>query len=167
MIDFEAIYNDNKSYIHSVVSRYVRNPAEAEEVTQEAFLKAWRARESFRGESAVRTWLHRIAVNTAKNYLVAQSRRPRYQDTEEDGEIIISDFDSPDSELERDQRLDAISDAVDNMPEELGLSILYRHVDGLTYEEISEAMNANIGTVRSRLHRARQLLSDKTSIVTI
>lgn len=156
-MNFEQVYRDHKPYIESVVSRYCNSPEEVEDVTQDAFIRAYRGRENFRGDSTVKTWLHRVAVNTALNHITKQKRRPQCNDNEGE-EISILDGDSPESQAERDQTLAAITDRLDNMPSELGLTLLYYHIDGLKYDEIAETMAINIGTVRSRIHRARKML---------
>lgn len=156
-MNFEQVYRDHKSYIESVVSRYCNTPDEVEDVTQDAFIRAYRGRENFRGDSTVKTWLHRVAVNTALNHITRKQRRPQCNDNDGE-EVIIPDGDSPDQQAERDQTLAAITYRLDNMPEEMGLTLLYYHVDGLKYEEIAETMGINVGTVRSRIHRARELL---------
>ena len=156
-MNFEEVYRDHKSYIQNVVSRYCVTPEEVEDVTQDAFIRAYRGRDNFRGDSTVKTWLHRVAVNTALNHITKQKRRPQCNDNEGE-EIIVPDDDSPESQAERDQTLSAITYRLDNMPSELGLTLLYYHIDGLKYDEIAETMGINVGTVRSRIHRARNLL---------
>jgi len=143
-------------------------PAEVEDVAQDAFIKAYRALPQFRGESAFYTWLYRIAVNTAKNYLATQGRRPESSsdiDTEEaetfaDGELL-RDINTPDSMLHTKQVAETVNRAMEALPEELRTAITLREIEGLSYEEIAEAMECPIGTVRSRIFRAREAIAEK------
>jgi RNA polymerase sigma-70 factor (ECF subfamily) len=147
--------------------RYVRDPSEALDVSQEAFLKAYRALPKFRGDSAFYTWLYRIAVNTAKNYIVAMNRRPVEYDLdlqESDGyelNVKLRNEDSPEKIAQRDELQEAVQSAIDSLPDELRAAILLREIDGLSYEEIAHAMECPVGTVRSRIFRAREAI-DKT-----
>jgi len=151
-----------------LVSRLIRDPAEVEDVAQDAFIKAYRALPQFRGESAFYTWLYRIAVNTAKNYLATQGRRPESSsdiDTEEaetfaDGELL-RDINTPDSMLHTKQVAETVNRAMEALPEELRTAITLREIEGLSYEEIAEAMECPIGTVRSRIFRAREAIAEK------
>lgn len=150
--------------IVSLVSRFVRNPADALDVTQDAFIKAYRALPNFRGESAFYTWLYRIAVNTAKNYLVSQARRAA--DSELDvtdierfeGESALKDNSTPEKLLLRDEIQDTVIRVIDELPEDLRVAITLREVEGLSYEDIAAAMDCPIGTVRSRIFRAREAI---------
>lgn len=149
-----------------LISRMVRNPAESEDVTQEAFIKAYRALPSFRGESAFYTWLYRIGVNTAKNWLVANGRRtPTSTDMDnEDAEAfgesdLLRDVDTPERLLMSKQIGQTVNSAMLELPEELRTAITLREVDGLTYEEIAQVMECPIGTVRSRIFRAREAIA--------
>jgi len=149
-----------------LVMRFVRDPAEAEDVTQEAFIKAYRALPSFRGESAFYTWLYRIGVNTAKNWLVANARRmPTVSDiTDEDGDGIddsglLRDDQTPDRILLSKQIGATVDAAMDALPEDLRTAITLREIDGLSYEEIALVMDCPIGTVRSRIFRARDAIA--------
>jgi RNA polymerase sigma-70 factor (ECF subfamily) len=141
--------------------RYIRDPAEALDVSQEAFIKAYRALPKFRGESAFYTWLYRIAINTAKNHIVSMNRKPLDYDLDpqnSDGYEVPSklrDDDSPEKILQREELREALEEAIDSLPEELRVAIVLREVDGLSYEEIAEAMDCPVGTVRSRIFRAR------------
>ncbi len=157
-------------YQHKVVKlimRYVRDPSEALDVSQEAFLKAYRALPKFRGDSAFYTWLYRIAVNTAKNHIVAMNRRPIEYDLdlqESDGyelNVKLRNEDSPEKIAQRDELRQTVQSAIDSLPDELRVAILLREIDGMSYEEIAHAMECPVGTVRSRIFRAREAI-DKT-----
>ncbi len=151
-----------------LLSRMVRDAAEIEDITQESFIKAYRALPQFRGDSAFYTWLYRIAVNTAKNYLVAKGRRAPTTtefDSEEaegfeDGDLL-RDIATPDAELHTKQVARAVNEAVDSLPEELRTAITLREIEGLSYEEIAQMMECPIGTVRSRIFRAREAIAEK------
>ncbi|WP_269808141.1 RNA polymerase sigma factor RpoE [Marinomonas sp. BSi20414] len=145
-----------------LIGRYVQDRSEALDVAQESFIKAYRAIESFRGESAFYTWLYRIAVNTAKNYLVSRSRRPPESDVELDNEEVFSvyeslaDIDTPEAKLNSDRLEKEIHYAIQQLPEELRSALTLREFDGLSYEDISLIMECPVGTVRSRIFRARE-----------
>ena len=151
-----------------LLSRLIRDPAEVEDVTQEAFIKAYRALPSFRGDSAFYTWLYRIGVNTAKNYLVSQGRRAPTT-TEFDSEEAESfeegdqlrDINTPEHLLLTKQIGETVNAAMDSLPEELRTAIMLRELDGLSYEEIAAIMECPIGTVRSRIFRAREAVAEK------
>jgi RNA polymerase sigma-70 factor (ECF subfamily) len=151
-----------------LLSRFIRDPAEVEDVAQEAFIKAYRALPSFRGESAFYTWLYRIGINTAKNYLVAMGRRaPTVTDFDseeaesfEDGDQL-RDINTPESVLMSRQIGDTVNDAMADLPEELRTAIALREIEGLSYEEIATIMNCPIGTVRSRIFRAREAIATR------
>jgi RNA polymerase sigma-70 factor (ECF subfamily) len=154
-------------YQHKVlglISRFVKDPHEAEDVAQEAFLKAYRALPSFRGDSAFYTWLYRIAVNTAKNYLVSRGRRPPSTDVDmDDAELIddtstLRDVETPDATMEKEDLQRIINKAIDNLPEELRTAFTLREFSGLSYEDITEIMDCPVGTVRSRIFRAREAI---------
>ena len=147
-----------------LVRRLVSNSDEADDVVQDAFIKAYRALPQFRGDSAFYTWLYRIAVNTAKNHLVSRGKRPislsELTSNEGDDEsfevpVVTIDNNTPEAELMSRQIAEAVNRAVSALPEELQTALSLREIDGLSYEEIAEAMNCPIGTVRSRIFRAR------------
>ncbi|MEK7796168.1 MAG: RNA polymerase sigma factor RpoE, partial [Pseudomonadota bacterium] len=145
-----------------LVGRYVRDHAEAEDVTQEAFIKAYRALRGFRGDSAFYTWLYRIAVNTAKNYLESRGRRPVSLDLELEGLEMLDDSESlreqatPERQLLTGEIATTIQQVLDLLPADLRMAITLREIEGLSYEEIAEIMDCPIGTVRSRIFRARE-----------
>jgi RNA polymerase sigma-70 factor (ECF subfamily) len=151
-----------------LLSRLIRDPAEVEDIAQEAFVKAYRALPSFRGDSAFYTWLYRIGINTAKNHLVALGRRAptttefNADEAEgfEDGEQL-RDINTPESVLMSKQIADTVAEAMDELPEELRMAITMREIEGLSYEDIAAAMNCPIGTVRSRIFRARDAIAAK------
>jgi RNA polymerase sigma-70 factor (ECF subfamily) len=163
---FELLVMKYQRKLGRLLSRWVRDPAEVEDVTQEAFIKAYRALPSFRGESAFYTWLYRIAINTAKNYLVALGRRAPTStgfDNEEaegfeDAEQL-RDSSTPETELEGKQVAAVVNKAMDALPEDLRTAITLREIEGLSYDEIASVMNCPIGTVRSRIFRAREAIA--------
>ncbi len=147
-----------------LVARFVRDASECEDVTQEAFIKAYRALPNFRGESAFYTWLYRIAVNTAKNHLVSAGRRPPSQDLDAEeanhsaaGARFV-ELNTPESAVMNGELLGVIRRTIDELPDSLREAIVYREFDGLSYEEIAQLMECPIGTVRSRIFRARETL---------
>ncbi|MBX2869257.1 MAG: RNA polymerase sigma factor RpoE [Acidiferrobacterales bacterium] len=156
--------------IQNLVSRFIKDRAEQEDVTQEAFIKAYRAIGNFRGESAFYTWLYRIAVNTAKNQLVGAGRRPPQQDVDidESGAMGFADglteMNSPDAILQNDELVQTIRQAIGELPDELRQAITLREFDGLSYEEIADVMECPIGTVRSRIFRAREAIEQAMEI---
>ena len=164
---FDVLVLKYQQRIAKLVSRYVRDQDEVLDVTQEAFIKAYRALPRFRGDSAFYTWLYRIAINTAKNYLVAQGRRPPATDVDAedavyvDGGMRLSDRDTPEQLVQRDQVERVIYETIDGLPEELRTAITLREMEGLSYEEIAETMDCPIGTVRSRIFRAREAIETK------
>jgi RNA polymerase sigma-70 factor (ECF subfamily) len=156
-----------RKYQHKVVkliSRYIKDPEEALDVSQEAFIKAYRALPNFRGDSAFYTWMYRIAINTAKNYLVAQGRRLpnvdiEIQDAEQfEGPNTLKDYATPEQLLQRDEIEETVFSAIEKLPEDLKTAITLREIEGLSYEEIAEAMSCPVGTVRSRIFRAREAI---------
>jgi RNA polymerase sigma-70 factor (ECF subfamily) len=157
-------------YQHKVlklIMRYVRDPVEAEDVAQEAFLKAYRALPNFRGESAFYTWLYRIAINTAKNALVSNRRRPidydlDLQDPEQyDMQARLKDTETPEALLLTDEIRGTVNSAIADLPEDLRTAIVLRELEGLSYEEIAESMDCPVGTVRSRIFRAREAIDKR------
>ncbi len=165
---FDLLVTKYQRKIFRLLSRLVRDPAEIEDVAQEAFIKAYRALPNFRGDSAFYTWLYRIAINTAKNYLVALGRRaPTSTEAEiEDAETFddgerLRDLNTPDSMLVTKQVGEAVNRAIDGLPEDLRTAIVLRELEGLSYEEIAETMNCPIGTVRSRIFRAREAIAEE------
>lgn len=154
-----------------LLSRFIRDQAEMEDVAQEAFIKAYRALPQFRGESAFYTWLYRIAVNTAKNYLATQGRRPismsqlQSADAEEgesfDAGDVVEDTNTPDAVLHSRQVAETVNAAIEALPPDLRTAITLREIEGLSYEEIAEAMSCPIGTVRSRIFRAREAIAER------
>jgi RNA polymerase sigma-70 factor (ECF subfamily) len=161
-------------YQHKVVKlvmRYTRNPADAEDVAQEAFIKAYRALPQFRGDSAFYTWLYRIAINTAKNALVARGRNPvsfhlDTQGTSDDGPDLLNrlrDPDTPEGLALTEEIRGTVNAAIDALPEDLRTAIVLRELEGLSYEEIATAMDCPIGTVRSRIFRAREAIDRQLS----
>ena len=148
-----------------LISRYVRDHSEVLDVAQESFLKAYRAMPKFRGDSAFYTWLYRIAINTAKNHLVSQSRRPPNGDVDSadaeqiGGESELKEYATPERLLMRAEIEDTIISAIDDLPQDLKTAITLRELEGLSYEEIAEVMDCPIGTVRSRIFRAREAIN--------
>jgi RNA polymerase sigma-70 factor (ECF subfamily) len=163
--DLLAIKYQHK--IVQLVNRYVKDPSEAQDVAQEAFIKAYRALGNFRGDSAFYTWLYRIAINTAKNYLVSRSRRSSdYEVDIQDAEAIenapqLQGMETPERVLLNQEIIDTIRTAIDKLPEEMRTAIILREFDGLSYEEIASAMDCPVGTVRSRIFRAREAIDSK------
>ncbi len=161
---FDLLVIKYQHKILKLIMRYVRDPSEAMDVAQEAFLKAYRAAPSFRGDSAFYTWLYRIAINTAKNHLVAAGRRPSHfnldlQDPEQ-SEVLaeLHDLDTPEGFAQSDEIRAAVNRAIRGLPEELRTAILLREIEGMSYEEIAQTMECPVGTVRSRIFRAREAI---------
>ncbi len=165
---FELLVLKYQRKIMRLLSRLIRDPTEAEDVAQEAFIKAYRAIPQFRGDSAFYTWLYRIAVNTAKNHLVARRRRPNgsAQYETEDGETFdetdnLSDINTPEAAYASREIADTVNKAIEALPEELRTAIVLREIEGLSYEEIAQSMGCPIGTVRSRIFRAREAIASR------
>ena len=165
---FDILVRKYQYKVVKLVARYVSDPSEALDVTQETFLKAYRAIRKFRGDSAFYTWLYRIAINTAKNYLVAQSRRPLETDidaqiepAEGPGPLSLRDNATPEHLLLRDEIEATVFSAIEALPEDLRTAITLRELEGLSYEEIAQAMGCPVGTVRSRIFRAREAINNK------
>jgi RNA polymerase sigma-70 factor, ECF subfamily len=151
-----------------LLSRFIRDQAEVEDVTQEAFIKAYRALPAFRGDSAFYTWLYRIGINTAKNYLMAMGRRAptstevEAEDAEgfEEGEQL-RDINTPESVLLSNEIAETVNSTIEQLPEELRRAIQMREIEGMSYEDIAQAMDCPIGTVRSRIFRAREAIAER------
>ena len=164
---FDLLVLKYQGKVASLVSRYVNDKHEALDVTQESFIKAYRALKNFRGESAFYTWLYRISINTAKNYLVAKGRRPPGVDIDiQDAEHFtadsgLKDIQSPERNLYRSELELALNRAISQLPEDLRVALTLREFDGLSYDEIAEVMDCPVGTVRSRIFRARDAVDSK------
>ena len=164
---FDLLVIKYQHKIIQLVNRYVKDPSEAQDVAQETFIKAYRALGDFRGDSAFYTWLYRIAINTAKNYLVSRARRSsNYQVDIQDAEAIenapqLQGMDTPERLLLNQEIIDTIKTAIDQLPEEMRTAIMLREFEGMSYEEIAVAMDCPVGTVRSRLFRAREAIDIK------
>jgi RNA polymerase sigma-70 factor (ECF subfamily) len=162
-------------YQHKVVklvTRYLRDPSDAEDVAQEAFIKAYRAIPQFRGDSAFYTWLYRIAINTAKNAIVSRDRSPvdfnlDLQNVEESSsmQLRLADAETPESLLQTEEIRETVNQAIEALPEDLRTAIVLRELEGLSYEDIALAMDCPVGTVRSRIFRAREAIDKRLSEV--
>jgi RNA polymerase sigma-70 factor, ECF subfamily len=165
---YELLVVKYQRKLQRLLSRFIRDATEVEDVTQEAFIKAYRALPSFRGDSAFYTWLYRIGINTAKNYLVAMGRRaPTTTDIDaeeaegfEDGDQL-RDLNTPENEMMSRQVGEVVNQTLEALPEELRTAITLREIEGLSYEDIANIMNCPIGTVRSRIFRAREAIAGK------
>ena len=165
---FELLVSKYQRKLARLLSRFIRDATEVEDVTQEAFIKAYRALPTFRGDSAFYTWLYRIGINTAKNYLVAMGRRAPTTteiDSEEaegfeDGEQL-RDLNTPENQMMSRQVAETVNQTLEALPEELRSAITLREIEGLSYEDIANIMNCPIGTVRSRIFRAREAIAAK------
>jgi RNA polymerase sigma-70 factor (ECF subfamily) len=165
---FELLVSKYQRKLARLLSRFIRDATEVEDVTQEAFIKAYRALPTFRGDSAFYTWLYRIGINTAKNYLVAMGRRApttteldseeaeSYEDAEQ-----LRDLNTPENEMLSRQVAETVNQTLESLPEELRSAITLREIEGLSYEDIANIMNCPIGTVRSRIFRAREAIAAK------
>jgi len=165
---FDQLVSKYQRKLGRLLSRFIRDPAEVEDVSQEAFIKAYRALPSFRGDSAFYTWLYRIGINTAKNYLVAQGRRAPTStefDSEEaetfESAVQLRDINTTESLLLSKQIGETVNGAIDALPDELRTAIVLREIEGLSYDEIAGMMDCPIGTVRSRIFRAREAVAQK------
>ncbi|MEY4211634.1 MAG: hypothetical protein RLZ92_2015, partial [Pseudomonadota bacterium] len=164
---FDLLVIKYQHRIVHLVNRYVKDPSEAQDVAQDSFIKAYRALPDFRGDSAFYTWLYRIAINTAKNYLLARNRRFMDYELElDDAEHVenalqLRSFDTPENLLMNEQIMSVIQTAIDKLPEEMRIAITLREFEGMSYEEIADAMDCPIGTVRSRIFRAREAIDEK------
>jgi RNA polymerase sigma-70 factor, ECF subfamily len=165
---FELLVEKYQRKLARLLSRFIRDPAEVEDVTQEAFIKAYRALPAFRGDSAFYTWLYRIGINTAKNYLMAMGRRaPTSTEVEaeeaegfEEGEQL-RDINTPESLLLSNEIAETVNSTIEALPEELRTAIQMREIEGMSYEDIAKAMDCPIGTVRSRIFRAREAIAEQ------
>ena len=164
---FDLLVRKYQHKIIGLVSRYANSHAECEDIAQEAFIRAWRAIHSFRGDSAFYTWMYKIAINTAKNNLVAKGRRPPAGDIDVEDAVFVAgaerlhDSATPEREMMRQEIEQTVFAAVQALPEELRTAITLREVDGLSYEDIAQTMGCPIGTVRSRIFRAREAIDEK------
>jgi RNA polymerase sigma-70 factor (ECF subfamily) len=165
---FELLVEKYQRKLARLLSRFIRDPAEVEDVTQEAFIKAYRALPAFRGDSAFYTWLYRIGINTAKNYLMAMGRRaPTSTEVEadeaegfEEGEQL-RDINTPESVLLSNEIAETVNSTIEKLPEELRTAIQLREIEGMSYEDIARVMDCPIGTVRSRIFRAREAIAEQ------
>ena len=165
---FNLLVEKYQRKLARLLSRFIRDPAEVEDVTQEAFIKAYRALPAFRGDSAFYTWLYRIGINTAKNYLMAMGRRaPTSTEIEaeeaegfDEGEQL-RDINTPESVLLTNEIAETVNATIEQLPEELRTAIQMREIEGMSYEDIARAMDCPIGTVRSRIFRAREAIAEQ------
>ncbi|MDD2767217.1 MAG: RNA polymerase sigma factor RpoE [Methylococcus sp.] len=164
---FDLLVRKYQHKITQLISRYLKDPDESLDVAQEAFIKAYRALPGFRGDAQFYTWLYRIAINTAKNYLVTRARRPAEDEIDaesaeqfENGQRL-RDIDTPEATVLSDELAETIQLALNDLPEELKLAITLRELDGLSYDEIAEVMSCPVGTVRSRIFRAREAIDKR------
>jgi RNA polymerase sigma-70 factor (ECF subfamily) len=164
---FDLLVAKYQRRLSRLLSRFIRDPGEVEDVAQEAFIKAYRALPSFRGDSAFYTWLYRIAINTAKNALVSSKRRPvdydlDLQDPEQyDLHARLKESETPEGLLLTDEIRETVNSAIADLPEDLRTAIVLREIDGMSYEEIAAAMDCPVGTVRSRIFRAREAIDKR------
>jgi RNA polymerase sigma-70 factor, ECF subfamily len=169
---FDLLVRKYQHKVVKLVTRYMRDPADAEDVAQEAFIKAYRALPQFRGDSAFYTWLYRIAINTAKNAIVSRDRSPvdfdlDLQNIEESSSMQtrLADPETPLSLLQTEEIRTTVNQAIESLPEDLRTAIVLRELEGLSYEDIAQAMECPVGTVRSRIFRAREAIDRKLSDV--
>lgn len=166
---FDLLVLKYQHKIVAIISRFVKDSSEVHDVAQEAFIKAYRALGNFRGDSAFYTWIYRIAINTAKNHLVSRGRRPPASDVDvEDAEFYsgadgLRDITTPESVLMRDELEQVVYKAIRDLPEDLRTAVTLREMEGLSYEEIAEIMDCPVGTVRSRIFRAREAIDKQVS----
>jgi len=164
---FELLVGKYQRKLGRLISRFIRDPAEVEDVTQDAFIKAYRALPSFRGESAFYTWLYRIGINTAKNHLLATGRRAPTTtmfDAEEaegfEDAGLLHEVSTPENELMSKQVVEVVNSSLQSLPDDLRTALTLREIEGLSYEEIASVMNCPVGTVRSRIFRAREAIAE-------
>lgn len=161
---FDLLVLKYQNKLFSIISRYIKDNAEIQDVAQEAFIKAYRAIGSFRGDSAFYTWIYRIAINTAKNHLVSRGRRPPASDVDAadaefyEGNDLLKDVGSPEQLIIRDQLNMTVNKCIKQLPEDLRTAITLREMEGLSYEDIADVMSCPVGTVRSRIFRAREAI---------
>jgi len=163
---FDLLVLKYQGRIGALVSRYVSDAGEVEDITQEAFIKAYRALDKFRGDSAFYTWLYRIASNAAKNHLVAKGRRPGADTTIEDAEAfeqagVISESTTPEAVVMSEELAQVVTEAMDALPEELRAALTLRELEGLSYDDIAAVLECPVGTVRSRIFRARESIDER------
>jgi RNA polymerase sigma-70 factor, ECF subfamily len=169
---FDLLVRKYQHKVVKLVTRYLRDPSDAEDVAQEAFIKAYRAIPQFRGDSAFYTWLYRIAINTAKNAIVSRDRSPvdfdlDLQNVEESNsmQLRLADSETPESLLQTEEIRTTVNEAIEALPEDLRTAIVLRELEGLSYEDIAQAMDCPVGTVRSRIFRAREAIDKRLSEV--
>lgn len=161
---FDLLMGKYQHRIQALVARYLRDPDDVQDVTQEAFVKAYRALPKFRAESQFYTWLYRIAINTAKNFLVARTRRPPAADVDAteaehySGGEVLQEIETPENRLAGDQLRQVVFEAIEDLPEDLRTAVTLREFDGMSYEDIAQVMECPVGTVRSRIFRAREAI---------
>lgn len=164
---FDVLVLKYQHKIVNLIMRYVRDPSEALDVSQEAFIKAYRALPNFRGDSAFYTWLYRIAINTAKNHLVAAGRRPLDYDLDAEGQegapvsASLYEVDTPERLALSDEIRGTVNRVIKGLPEDLRTAIILREIEGMSYEEIAQTMDCPVGTVRSRIFRAREAINNE------
>ena len=164
---FDALFARHQHKIAGLISRYVRDREDVADLVQEVFIKAYRALPRFRGDSAFYTWVFRIAINTSKNHVASRGRRPSeanidIEDAEHlDGGELLRDADDPESEMSRDQLAQVIDEVLRDLPEDLRSAVTLREYDGLSYEQIADIMDCPVGTVRSRIFRAREAIDER------
>ena len=164
---FDLLVRKYQHKIVKLITRYVHDGSEALDVAQEAFIKAYRAIHGFRGDSAFYTWLYRIAINTAKNHLMAEGRRPLdhgvdLQDPDQyDMQARLRDMDTPERLLLTEEIQKTVEQTIEELPEDLRTAIVLREIEGMSYEQIAEAMSCPVGTVRSRIFRAREAIDKR------
>ena len=167
---FDLLVLKYQHKIFGLISRYVHDADEVQDVAQEAFIKAYRALPNFRGDSAFYTWLYRIAINTAKNHLVSRSRRPPGSDVEVedaeyfDGGAALRDINTPEEKLFGEELRGVVERAISELPDDLRSAVTLREFDGLSYEDIAEIMYCPVGTVRSRIFRAREAIDKQVRV---
>jgi len=164
---FDILVLKYQQRVMNILSRYVRDSSEVQDLAQETFIKAYRALATFRGDSAFYTWVYRIAINTAKNFIVAQGRRPPRDDIEAseaetyEGSGGLHEHASPERILLKDEIAEMVFSAIGELPDDLKMAITLREIEGLSYDEIAETMSCPIGTVRSRIFRAREAIDEQ------